>query len=181
MLCCCCHCYVGDDDSGPAADAAEQVVLDPNQECERLTNSSAAGCDILGTRVSPDGALVVFGLDASGTEQYATYVRNIGNGAMLLPEPILGTSGDYEWSQDSQSLFYVTRNATTNRPSKVRLKQARGICITISSMALYTSCMPYCLLVDKDALMHTNACSLCYLPYILCNACFLLVVYSPVR
>lgn len=133
---------------GPQPDAPEQVVLDPNAECEQalagLTDSSstpgtsgnssgsngsssgnggsnadAQHCDVYGSSVSPNGALVAFGVDVSGSEQYQLLVRHIDSGRTLLPAPLPGTSGDYEWAADSAGLFFVTRDSVTNRPWRV--------------------------------------------------------------
>jgi oligopeptidase B len=136
------------DEVGPSPDAAEQVVLDPNVECEKAlaaathssatqgttgggsgsssSNGSGAGssadaqhCDVYGSSVSPDGALVAFGVDVGGSEQYHLLVRDITTGRTLLPAPLPGTSGDFEWAADSAGLFFVTRDSTTNRPWQV--------------------------------------------------------------
>jgi oligopeptidase B len=136
------------DEVGPSPDAPEQVVLDPNVECEHAlamaahsnamqgtsddssgsnsSNRSGGGgsadaqhCDVYGSSVSPDGALVAFGVDVGGSEQYNLLVRDISSGRILLPAPLPGTSGDYEWAADSAGLFYVTRDNTTNRPWQV--------------------------------------------------------------
>lgn len=131
-------------DSGPHPAAPEQVVLDPDMECDKAlrlsptkgttsssnrsssvggTSTSSSGapehCDVYGSTVSPDGRLVAFGVDVSGGEQYQLLVRNIASGQPLLPAPIPATNGDYEWAADSRALFYVTRNGSTNRPSQV--------------------------------------------------------------
>jgi protease II len=147
------------DEAGPHPDAPEQVVLDPNAECERAmavltadsstsgtsvgssgSNGSSSGssnadsqhCDVYGSSVSPNGALVAFGVDVSGSEQYQLLVRHINSGRTLLPAPLPGTSGDYEWAADSAGLFYVTRDSVTNRPYQVWYIRL-GSSISISS------------------------------------------------
>jgi oligopeptidase B len=136
------------DEVGPSPDAPEQVVLDPNVECEHAlamathsnamqdvrgdssgsnsgngngggSSADAQHCDVYGSSVSPDGALVAFGVDVDGSEQYDLLVRDISSGRILLPARLPGTSGDYEWAADSAGLFYVTRDSTTNRPWQV--------------------------------------------------------------
>lgn len=78
---------------------------------------------LLGVQVSPDGTLVAFGLDTRGSEDYLAYVHVIASGHTLLGTPIAATSGDYEWSADSSTLFYVTQNGTTSRPCTVWAQQ----------------------------------------------------------
>eukprot|EP00878_Enallax_costatus_P019405 GHUV01020475.1.p1 GENE.GHUV01020475.1~~GHUV01020475.1.p1 ORF type:complete len:824 (+),score=328.83 GHUV01020475.1:222-2693(+) len=122
--------------SGSDADtegAPEEVVLDPNFECEQhilaglnspgepgsSSGTSPESCDVWGSTVSPDGTLVAYGIDSSGSEQYQLMVRQIGTSKAMLASPIPDTNGDYVWAHNSKSLFYVTRSNITNRPDQV--------------------------------------------------------------
>eukprot|EP00775_Hariotina_reticulata_P003057 gene3058-3338_t len=122
------YSYDSWDSSAPDADAPAQVVLDPNRECAAAasgaddtgsgSSTSTEHCDVFGATVSPDGALVAFGVDVSGSELYQLMVRNISSNKPVIMPMISGTSGDYEWAASSQGLFFITRNSTTNRPDK---------------------------------------------------------------
>lgn len=102
----------------PHPAAPEQVVLDPNAECSAF-EPTAEACEVVGRQVSPDGHLVAYGLDASGTESYRMLVRRISDGMSMLDAVLDNTSGDYEWAADSSGVFYVTREPDTNRPYQV--------------------------------------------------------------
>jgi protease II len=122
------YSYDSWDSSVPDTDAPVQLVLDPNRECAAAASGvddtgsesspSSQHCDVFGATVSPDGALVAFGVDVSGSELYQLMVRNISSNKPLVMPVISGTSGDYEWGASSQGLFFITRNATTNRPDQ---------------------------------------------------------------
>ena len=107
-----------EEEAGPDQDANEQVVLDPNVACARHTGGTAA-CEVVGQLVSPDGQLLAYGLDATGNEAYTLAVKRLSDDAVLTDTAIENTSGDYEWSADSRSLFYITRDEITSRPYRV--------------------------------------------------------------
>jgi oligopeptidase B len=106
--------------------STEDTSTDSSSSSTSSSNAGGGGsgadaqhCDVYGSSVSPDGALVAFGVDVSGSEQYQLLVRHIASGRTLLPASVPGTSGDYEWAADSAGLFYVTRDSNTNRPWRV--------------------------------------------------------------
>jgi oligopeptidase B len=66
---------------------------------------------VRGYSVDPGNRYVAFGSDTSGDRQCTLTIRDLSNGA-TLPEKIPNTSGEYEWSKDSHSLFYVLHDAT---------------------------------------------------------------------
>jgi oligopeptidase B len=110
--------FLREEDEGPDLDAQEQVVLDPNVACARHA-AGAEACEVVGQQVSPDGQLLAYGLDATGNEAYTLVVKRLSDDAVLPDTEIENTSGDYEWSADSRSLFYITRDEITSRPCRV--------------------------------------------------------------
>lgn len=86
-------------------DAPEEVLLDLNEIAKteqyvRLGNFA----------VSPDHRLLAYGLETSGDETYTIYVKDLASGE-LLPDRIDNTYYGLEWTNDAQSLLYVTLDA----------------------------------------------------------------------
>ncbi|MBL8234554.1 MAG: S9 family peptidase, partial [Bryobacterales bacterium] len=86
-------------------DAGEEVLLDLNEIAKteqyvRLGNFA----------VSPDHRLLAYGLETSGDETYTIYVKDLASGE-LLPDRIDNTYYGLEWTNDAQSLLYVTLDA----------------------------------------------------------------------
>jgi oligopeptidase B len=94
-------------------DAAEEVVLDANQ--------LAAGHDfyaIGGWDVSPDGTKLAWAEDVVGRNQFTLRVEDLTTGEVLA-DTARNISGDLAWANDSRTLFYVGKDETTLRESKV--------------------------------------------------------------
>lgn len=66
---------------------------------------------VRGSSVSRDNNLVAFGVDTSGDRRCILRVREPGSDR-TLPDVIGNTSGNYAWSNDGRSLFYVENDAT---------------------------------------------------------------------
>lgn len=60
-----------------------------------------------GLVVSDDEKWVAYGEDTSGQERYTLHVKDIASGKDVI-EPIPNTSGSYEFSPDTKSLFYIS-------------------------------------------------------------------------
>lgn len=94
-------------------DAEEEVLLDGD--------AVAAGHDYfaIGTIVvSPDGRYLAYSYDHQGQERYKVRIRNLETGE-FLPDEISDTTSGIEWGNDNLSLYYVLRDAETNRPFQV--------------------------------------------------------------
>jgi oligopeptidase B len=92
-------------------DGPEQVLLDLNQLAQgKPFLQAGAGA------VSPDGRLYAYSLDETGALDFTLYVKNLDDGT-VLPLKIEKTAG-VAWANDSQTLFYTTKDAA-KRPSKV--------------------------------------------------------------
>ena len=70
-----------------------------------------------GLSVSPNNVLFAYGIDTSGSRQPTMYICNLPAGT-LAPETVGNTSGQYAWSADNTSVFYVLNDHTV-RPYKV--------------------------------------------------------------
>ena len=73
---------------------------------------------------SPDHSFYAYAADEQGSEVYRVYVKALAGGETLA-EPIGDCTGDFCWSQDSNWLFWVWRDAE-GRPAKVFRRPARG-------------------------------------------------------
>ena len=83
--------------------AHEQLLLDGD--------AMAKGCDYWDIRKvshSPDHRLLAYAIDDKGSEFYSLHIVDIATGKEL--ESILDTYGDFEWGEDSASLFWVARD-----------------------------------------------------------------------
>lgn len=83
-------------------DGVEETLLDLNEIAQtekyvRLGNFV----------VSPDHRLLAYGLETSGDETYTIFVKDLATGN-LLPDRIENTYYGLEWTNDAQSLLYVT-------------------------------------------------------------------------
>jgi oligopeptidase B len=70
-----------------------------------------------GESVSPNNVLFAYGIDTSGSRQPTMYICNLPAGT-LAAETVSNTSGQYAWSADNTSVFYVLNDHTV-RPYKV--------------------------------------------------------------
>jgi len=99
-------------------DAPEEVLLDHNVIAE-----GKAFCRIGAFSVSPDGDKLAYSIDPDGSEMCRLYIKNLATGEHY-PEIFENTYGDVydndgvEWANDSQTFFYLTRDAA-KRPHKL--------------------------------------------------------------
>lgn len=83
--------------------AHEQLLLDGD--------AMAKGCDYWDIRKvshSPDHRFLAYAIDDKGSEFYSLHIVDIATGKEL--ESIPDTYGDFEWGEDSASLFWVARD-----------------------------------------------------------------------
>jgi oligopeptidase B len=97
---------------------SEEILLDQNELAE-----GKSFCSVGALTVSPDGTKLAYSLDIEGGEIYTIYIKNLTTG-VLYPEFMVNTySSVYyhtgvEWANDSQTLFYLTLDAS-ERPYRV--------------------------------------------------------------
>ncbi len=82
--------------------AGEQVLLDGNIEAEGLEFFSLGSFD-----VSPDGTLLLYGVDSEGDERYTLRIRDLATGADL-DDVIEQTSSGAMFSPDGRFIVYTT-------------------------------------------------------------------------
>lgn len=100
-------------------EAGEEILLDVNQ--------LAAGYDyyqVVGLSVSPDNALLAFGVDTVSRRQYTIHFKELSTGK-LLPDRLPNTTGGATWANDNRTLFYVAKDSTL-RPHKIFRHQLGG-------------------------------------------------------
>ena len=58
-------------------------------------------------KISPDHRYLAYSIDNNGSEQYVLYIKDLTSN-QLLPEKIVNTYYNAEWSNDSTQLYYTT-------------------------------------------------------------------------
>ncbi len=69
-------------------------------------------------QASPKHDLIAICMDTVGRRFYTIKFKNMATGQML-PDKIGGTTGNLEWANDNQTIFYSTQNSETLRSSEV--------------------------------------------------------------
>ncbi|MEP6687416.1 MAG: S9 family peptidase [Gemmatimonadales bacterium] len=92
--------------------APEQVLLDENV-IGRGHSYSRVGV----RQVSPDGRLLAYTQDTTGSEWYTIRVKDLRTGR-LLPDAIDSVSYGLEWAADNRTLFF-TRDNAAHRPDRI--------------------------------------------------------------
>lgn len=93
--------------------APEQILFDGDKEGE-----GAEFFDIGGVDASPDHQMIAYSVDRLGSEYYDMRVRHIEDGKEF-DDLLTATDGEAVWAADSQSFYYVERDAN-QRPKRVR-------------------------------------------------------------
>ncbi len=93
--------------------APEEILLDRNQGAARHAFYLAAGA-----RVSPDGRYLAYAEDTVGRNQFDLRIKDLTTGA-LLPDTVGNITPSLAWANDSKTVFYVGKDATTLRSRHV--------------------------------------------------------------
>ena len=92
--------------------APEEILLDEN------ALGRGHGYSRVGLRqVSPDGHLLAYTQDTTGSEWYTVQVKDLRTGK-LLPDAIDSVSYGLEWAADNRTLFF-TRDNAAHRPYRI--------------------------------------------------------------
>ncbi len=94
-------------------DAEEEILLDVNEKAEGYDFYQATGLS-----VSPDNKMLAFGADTVGRRRYPIHFKDLTTGE-ILDESIPVTTGGSVWGNDSETLFYTTRDYNTLRADKI--------------------------------------------------------------
>lgn len=100
----------------PAAEAESgqwDTLIDGNQRAEGHEFYTLGGLDI-----SPDNRTLAVAEDFLSRRQYAIRFKNL-NDASWADEVLENTSGSSEWANDSATIYYVRKHATTLLPYRV--------------------------------------------------------------
>jgi len=92
--------------------AAEEILLDENLLARGHGYSRVAL-----RQVSPDGNLLAYTQDTTGSEWYSVRVKDLATGK-LLTDVIDSVSYGLEWAADNQTLFF-TRDNPAHRPDRI--------------------------------------------------------------
>ncbi|MGH8146959.1 MAG: S9 family peptidase [Rhodanobacteraceae bacterium] len=79
---------------------------------------------IINATPSPDQRLFAWAEDATGSERYHIYVKDLATGE-ILPNAIENAYGEFVFSSDSEWIFWVYRNANS-RPTRVFRRRPRA-------------------------------------------------------
>lgn len=93
-------------------EAEEEVMLDVNEMAEGYSYYQVGSL-----KVSSNNNLLAFSVDTLSRRIYDIYVKDLSTGE-LLPEKLEGTSGNLDWANDNETIFYATRDETL-RPEKI--------------------------------------------------------------
>ncbi|MBI1806154.1 MAG: S9 family peptidase [Ignavibacteria bacterium] len=92
-------------------DAQEEVYFDQNE-----VSKGSHFYRLWRIEVSPDGSLLAFSVDTSGSENYILHVKNLINGTMLNDQ--VENTQSITWATDNKTIFYTTEDSA-NRPYRV--------------------------------------------------------------
>ncbi|MBA3522433.1 MAG: S9 family peptidase, partial [Gemmatimonadales bacterium] len=92
--------------------AREEVLLDENAIGSRHAYSRVALRE-----VSPDGSLLAYTHDTTGSEWYTVLVKDLRTGR-LLPDVIDSVSYGLQWAGDNRTLFFI-RDNPAHRPDRI--------------------------------------------------------------
>ena len=102
---------------GAASD--EELLLDGS-----LRAHGRPGFKIENPTPSPDHDLFAWAEDATGSEKYRIYVKDLKTGS-VLSDPMENAYGEFVFSADSRWIFWVYRDSNS-RPTRVLRRPARG-------------------------------------------------------
>ncbi len=94
-------------------DAEEEIILDENALAEGYDYFSIGGMSI-----SPDNKWLAFGVDTVSRRVYEVRFKNLKTGDILATS-IENSSGSVAWANDSQTVFYTSKNETTLLGEKI--------------------------------------------------------------
>jgi oligopeptidase B len=97
----------------PAADAADEVILDVN---DFAANHSYV--EVATRAISPDGTRLAYAFDPMGRRLYSIHIRDLTTG-LELEDAIPNTSGDLLWGEDGETIYYTVKDPQTLRPYRV--------------------------------------------------------------
>lgn len=89
------------------------TLLDGNQQAEKSEFYTLGGLD-----VSPDNLMLGVAEDFLSRRQYEIRFKNL-NESSWVDEVLRNTSGSFEWTNDSSSVYYVRKHAKTLLPYQV--------------------------------------------------------------
>lgn len=74
--------------------------------------------------ITPDNKIMAYSADTQGRRIYKVFFKDLETGNLIDQElPVAqnhALTSNFEWAGDSQTIFYVTKDTTTLRPSSVR-------------------------------------------------------------
>ena len=94
-------------------DAEEEIILDENALAEGYDYFSIGGMSI-----SPDNKWLAFGVDTVSRRVYEVRFKNLKKGDILATS-IENSTGSVAWANDSQTVFYTSKNETTLLGEKI--------------------------------------------------------------
>ncbi len=94
-------------------DANEEIMLDVNKMAEGHEFYSVRGVD-----VSSGQDIAAYAVDTIGRRKYTIHFRNLASGEDL-PDVITDVTGNMDWAEDNQTLFYARQDPETLRSYQI--------------------------------------------------------------
>ncbi|MBO6606578.1 S9 family peptidase [Psychroserpens sp.] len=94
-------------------EAEEELLFDCNQMAEGHSYFK-----LVGLSVSPDNAMIAFGMDTTGRRQYQLRIKNLKSGE-LLSDQMDHTTGSSAWANDNKTIYYTKKDEHTLRAHQV--------------------------------------------------------------
>ncbi len=94
-------------------DAEEEILIDVNELAKDLSY-----CQVSGLSVSPDNTKLAYGIDTLSRRIYTIKVKDLTTGKLLKDE-INGVSSYAAWAEDSNTLFYTSKDEKTLRTDRI--------------------------------------------------------------
>ena len=91
------------------SDAKEEIILDVNQVAD-----GHEFCNVGGLSVSPNNDLLAYAVDTIGRRKYKIVVKDLTTGE-VLPTTVPDVTGNMQWAEDSQTIFYTRQDPKTLR------------------------------------------------------------------
>lgn len=101
------------------ASSEEELLLDGSKRAH-----GSPGFQIANPTPSPDHNLFAWAEDATGSEKYRIYVKDLKTGS-VLSHPVENAYGEFVFSADSGWIFWVYRDSNS-RPKRIFRRPARG-------------------------------------------------------
>lgn len=104
----------------PNETTAEEMLLDENALAKGRKH-----CSVGMVEVSPDHSVLAYAVDFTGNEKYTIFFKGIATGELFKADTIDETTGNFCWSADNTTVYYVTMDVA-HRADRVMCRLMRS-------------------------------------------------------